>query len=88
MTATTITATSVTIDGLTASTYYDVEVRATNAEGTSDWSNSGNGTTNAPGANSLPVFTEGTTAERSIHQTAAAGASIGDPVAATDADSD
>ena len=86
VTATTITATSVTIDGLTASTYYDVEVRATNAEGTSDWSNSGNGSTNAPGANSLPVFTEGTTAARSIHQTAAAGASIGDPVAATDAD--
>ena len=88
VTATTITATSVTIDGLTASTFYDVEVRATNAEGTSDWSNSGNGTTNAPGANSIPVFTEGTSAERSIHQTAAAGASIGDPVGATDADSD
>ena len=45
------------LPGLTASTSYDVEVRATNAEGTSDWSNSGFGTTNAPGANNPPVFT-------------------------------
>ena len=35
-------ATTVTIEGLAASTSYDVEVRATNAEGTSDWSNPGN----------------------------------------------
>ena len=41
VTNTTITGTTVTISGLTASTFYDVEVRATNAEGTSDWSNPG-----------------------------------------------
>ena len=48
--------TAVTIEGLAASTSYDVEVRATNAEGTSDWSNPGIGSTNAPGANNPPVF--------------------------------
>ena len=56
VTNTTITGTTVTIEGLAASTSYDVEVRATNAEGTSDWSNPGIGATNAPGANNPPVF--------------------------------
>ena len=83
-----ITATAVTIEGLAASTSYDVEVRATNAEGMSDWSDPGIGATNAPGANNPPVFTEGATATRSVSATATAGTSIGLPVAATDADSD
>ena len=48
--------TTLTIEGLAASTSYDVEVRATNAEGTSDWSNPGIGATNARGANNPPVF--------------------------------
>ena len=86
VTNTTITGTTVTISALTASTSYDVEVRATNAEGTSDWSNSGFGLTNAPGANNPPVFAEGTSATRSVYENAATGANIGDPVAATDAD--
>ena len=84
---TTITGTTATIDGLTPSTSYDVEVRAKNAEGTSDWSNPGNGATNAPGANNLPVFSEGTSATRAVSATSAAGTNIGEPVAATDADS-
>ncbi len=88
VTATTITSRSVTIDRLTASTFYDVQVRATNAEGTSDWSNSTTVTTNAPGANNNPVFSEGASAARSIHRTAAAGTSIGRPVTATDEDPD
>ena len=83
-----ITATAVTIEGLAASTSYDVEVRATNAEGMSDWSDPGIGATNAPGANNPPVFSEGATATRSVSATATAGTSIGLPVAATDADSD
>ena len=87
VTNTTITGTAVTIEGLAASTSYDVEVLATNAEGSSDWSNPGIGATNAPGANNPPVFTEGASATRSVSATAQAGASIGDPVAATDADS-
>ena len=84
---TTITDTAVTIEGLAASTSYDVEVRATNAEGTSEWSNPGIGSTNAPGANNPPVFDEGRSAARSVSAAAQAGTNIGDPVAATDADS-
>ena len=87
VTNTRITATTFTIERLQASTSYDVEVRATNAEGTSDWSNSGYGLTAAAGANSPPVFDEGTSATRSVSATAPAGASIGQPVRATDADS-
>ena len=88
VTNTTITRTTETVDGLTPSTSYDVEVRAKNAEGTSEWSNPGIGSTNAPGANNLPVFADGTSATRSVSAAAAAGASIGEPVAATDADND
>ncbi len=84
---TTITATTATIEGLTASTFYDVSVRAKNAEGTSDWSNSGFGSTNAPGANNPPVFTEGARATRTVSATSPPGTNIGEPVAATDADS-
>ena len=84
---TTISGTTATIDSLTASTSYDVEVRAKNAEGTSDWSNPGNGATNAPGANNLPVFSDGTSATRSISASAQPNTPIGDPIGATDADS-
>ena len=44
VTTTTITALSVTIGELTEDTEYDVQVRATNDEGTSGWSDSGTGT--------------------------------------------
>ncbi len=84
---TTISGTTATIDSLTASTSYDVEVRANNAEGKSEWSNPGNGATNAPGANNLPVFSDGTSATRSISASAQPNTPIGDPIAATDADS-
>ena len=87
VTNTTITATTLTIEGLAASTSYDVEVRAKNAEGTSEWSNPGIGATNARGANNPPVFPDGATATRSVSASAQAGASIGQPVRATDADS-
>ena len=83
---TTIRGTTVTIERLRASTSYDVEVRATNAEGTSDWSNSGYGLTAAAGANSPPVFDEGTSATRSVRATVSAGTSIGQPVRAMDSD--
>ena len=84
---TTITGTTATIEGLTPSTSYDVEVRANNAEGKSEWSNPGNGATNAPGANNAPVFTDGTSATRNVSATAPTGTPIGEAVAATDADS-
>ena len=86
VTNTTITATMVTIPRLTASTSYDVEVRATNAEGTSGWSPPGIGSTNAPGANNPPVFREGASATRSVSANAAANSPIGLPVTATDSD--
>ena len=86
VTNTTISGTAVTIEGLAASTSYDVEVRAKNAEGTSDWSDPGIGSTNAPGANNPPVFSEGGSATRSVSASSPAGGSIGDPVTAMDAD--
>ena len=81
-----ITGNTVTIQGLAAGTSYDVEVRARNAEGTSDWSNPGIGSTNITGANNPPVFSEGVNATRSVIATAQAGTYIGPPVTATDAD--
>ncbi len=86
VTNTTISGTTVTVEELTPSTSYDVEVLAKNAEGSSGWSNPGNGATNAPGANNPPVFTEGTSATRSVSATSPSGTNIGEPVAATDAD--
>ena len=52
------------IDGLTADTGYEVRVRASNAEGTGDWSPSASGRTDAaaeaPDAPSAPTLTSGT----------------------------
>ena len=45
VTNTAITGTSVEITGLETTTYYHVQVRATNDEGTGDWSDSGIGVT-------------------------------------------
>ena len=73
------TGTSTTLTGLTQGTAYQVQVRATNAEGTSAWSASGTATT---AANSAPTFSSSTTtfsvAENSTTVTTAT---------ATDADS-
>ena len=54
VTGTTITTLSATIGSLAENTSYDVQVRATNAEGTGAWSDSGSGTTDA---NAAPSFT-------------------------------
>ena len=83
---TTITDTSVTISSLSSSaahTSYDVQVRATNAEGTGAWSASGTGDTNNP-----PTFSDGASADRRVSAGAPAGAAVGEPVPATDADDD
>ena len=88
VTNTAVATTSVTIQGLTPSTLYDVEVRATNAEGTSGWSSPGIGSTNAPGANNPPVFSDGASTTRSVSASAPPGTNIGGPIAATDADTD
>ena len=63
-----------------------MEVRAKNAEGTSEWSNPGNGATNEPGANNPPVFSDGASATRSVSASSPTGTPIGEPVTATDAD--
>ena len=49
-----LTSTTTDISGLTASTSYSVQVRATNAIGDSDWSPSGTASTSAPGLPAAP----------------------------------
>ena len=77
------TATTATITGLLNGRSYQVQVRATNAEGTSDWSPSGTGSTGSD-----PVFSA-TTQARSVAENSAAGTNVGAALpAATDADGD
>ena len=68
VTTTTITALGATIAGLAEDTGYDVQVRATNGEGTSGWSDSGSGSTDA---NASPSFTSPETFNAPENQTAA-----------------
>ena len=79
------TGTTTTITGLTANTNYEVQVRATNAQGVSNWSPSATGTTTA---NQSPVFSDGTNTTRSIAENTGTGQNIGNPVSATDGDND
>ena len=67
VTSTMITALSATITGLAENTSYDVQVRATNDEGTGAWSSSGSGATDA---NAAPAFTSSTTFTPAENQTA------------------
>jgi len=79
------TSTNTTITGLTANTRYEIQVRARNAQGVSNWSPSATGTTTA---NQSPVFSEGASTTRSIAENTGAGQNIGNPVSATDGDND
>ncbi len=73
------------ITGLEAGTAYFVQVRAESSEGAGEWSESGEGTTEA--ANRAPAF--GADAyEREVPENSAAGTAVGAPVTATDADAD
>ena len=67
VTTTTITALGATITQLAEDTEYDVQVRATNDEGTSGWSASGIGSTDA---NAAPSFTSPATFSAPENQTA------------------
>ena len=67
VTDTPITAPSATIAQLAEDTEYEVQVRATNAEGTSDWSESGSGSTDA---NATPSFTSAAAFDAAENQTA------------------
>ena len=66
VTDTTSTALSATIGNLAETTSYDVQVRATNAEGTGDWSASGTGSTDA---NAAPAFDSAATFTPAENQT-------------------
>ena len=79
VTDTPITALSATVTQLVENTEYEVQVRAANAEGTSDWSESGSGSTDA---NAVPVFTSAASFDAAENQTA-----VG-TVEASDGDSD
>ena len=68
VTNTTITALSATIAGLAEDTKYEVQVLATNDEGTSGWSDSGSASTDA---NAAPAFTSSATFSAAENQTAA-----------------
>ena len=77
------TSTMTTIGSLDSGTTYQVQVRATNAEGTSGWSATGTGSTD----NSAPAFASDTTT-RSVAENTASGANVGSAVTATDSDGD
>ena len=75
-----------TILNLSEATEYQVQVRATNDEGDSSWSQSGTGTTGTP-TNSDPTFSS-TTAARNVPENTAAGQNVGAVLTATDSDGD
>ncbi len=70
-----------TITGRTPGTSYQVQVLARSPEGTSDWSESGTGSTDP---NQLPTFTDGLGATRTVAENTTGVKDIGDPVGATD----
>ena len=72
--------TSATIPDLDVNTRYEVQVRATNAEGTGEWSSSGRGATST---NQRPVFDESAPA-RSLAENTPGGRDVGNPISATD----
>ena len=78
--------TSYTIASLADGVRRDVQVRAVNGHGGGDWSVTARGT---PGDdNSEPFFVAGARATRTIAEDETAGAAIGDPVVARDAEGD
>ena len=86
-----VTGTTTPVTGLTADTLYEVQVRATNDEGDSDWSDPpGEGRTNTATTNNAPVFATDTTS-RSFTETVGDAAvstagNVGAVVTATDTD--
>ena len=83
-----VSGTSTNITGLDANSMYQVQMRATNADGNSDWSSPGSGST----ANNAPQFSSSSTtrtlAETVGDATVQTAANIGAVITATDADND
>ena len=75
--------TTTTLTGLIAGTTYEVQVQATNADGSSPWSGSARATVND--FEPAPAFDEGTSATRQVAENSAAGIAVGAAVTATDA---
>ena len=86
VTNTPITGASAEITGLETTTYYHVQVRATNDEGTGDWSDSGIGVTRTL-PNTPPEF-PGSTTERHVTENTEDRQNVGNPVDARDTDND
>ena len=84
--AVTGTTTTATLSGLDDNTAYEAQVRATNDEGVSEWSDSGEGTTAKD--NAAPAFPTNGSATRKVAENSPAGTTVGAPVAASDADGD
>ena len=81
-----VTTTTTTVSGLTADTLYEVQVRATNDEGDSGWSDPpGSGRTNTATTNNAPVFSSSNVSRELVENTAA-GQDVGAAVTATDTD--
>ena len=72
-----------TIANLKSETAHEIQVQATSDEGTSQWSDSGNGTTIA---NQAPTFSEGSSATRRLAENTTGTQDVGNPVTATDGD--
>ena len=72
-----------TISNLQSNTAYQIQVQATSDEGTSLWSDAGNGRTVA---NQAPTFNEGSTTTRRFAENTTGTRDIGNPVSATDSD--
>ena len=77
--------TQATIEGLQRSTAHWARVRASNDEGTSEWSQPAGSRTSD---NSAPEFTAGATATRQLAENSSEGTNVGDPLAAKDGDND
>ena len=73
------TDTSTIITDLSASTQYEVQVKAWNMEDESEWSLSGRGSPDADPANNLPVYTGGVR-NFTVEENSGAGVNIGTPV--------
>ena len=76
------------LSGLEASTEYEVQVRAVNAEGQGLWSESGTAETEAaPPPNSLPAFDDDVVTALTVAENTVGGTAVGAAITASDPDS-